>query len=184
MSHGRDGQEGSAGTDLSAPDAFEEGVLALMPALRRYSRSLTRSDPDGEDLLQDCVEKVLARRAQWRGVNLRAWTFTIMTNLYRNTHRHRAQHPEVELNDELGLATAEDNTDPLEKLRLERALDRLSAENRSVLMLVVIEGYRYQDVAEMMAIPIGTVMSRLSRARRQLAEAMKDDNVVALRRPK
>ncbi|MCA1443683.1 RNA polymerase sigma factor [Ensifer sp. IC4062] len=184
MSHGRDGQEGSAGTDPSAPDAFEEGVLALMPALRRYSRSLTRSDPDGEDLLQDCVEKVLARRAQWRGVNLRAWAFTIMTNLYRNRHRHRAQHPEVELDDELGLAAAEDNADPLEKLRLERALDRLSAENRSVLMLVVIEGYRYQDVAELMAIPIGTVMSRLSRARRQLAEAMKDDNVVALRRPK
>ncbi len=60
----------------------------------------------------------------------------------------------------------------------------LSADNRAVLMLVVIEGYRYQDVADMMEIPIGTVMSRLSRARRQLAEAMKDDNVIALRRPK
>ncbi|WP_173509841.1 RNA polymerase sigma factor [Sinorhizobium psoraleae] len=184
MSHGRDGQEGSMGTEPSVPDPFEENILALMPALRRYSRSLTRSDPDGEDLLQDCVEKVLARRAQWRGVNLRAWAFTIMTNLYRNRHRHWVQHPEVELDDELGLASEADNADPLEKLRLERALDGLSAENRSVLMLVVIEGYRYQDVADMMAIPIGTVMSRLSRARRQLAEAMKDDNVIALRRPK
>ncbi|WEX76267.1 RNA polymerase sigma factor [Sinorhizobium numidicum] len=184
MSHGRNGPDMSAGAEAPAPDAFEEDVLALVPALRRYSRSLVRSDPDGEDLLQDCVEKVLARRAQWRGVNLRAWAFTIMINLYRNRHRHSAQHPEVEFDDALGLVAEEADTDPLERLRLERALARLSADNRAVLMLVVIEGYRYQDVAEMMAIPIGTVMSRLSRARRQLAEAMKDDNVIALRRPK
>ncbi|QFI66977.1 hypothetical protein EKH55_2103 [Sinorhizobium alkalisoli] len=168
----------------SALDDFEENVLALMPALRRYSRSLTRSDADGEDLLQDCVEKVLARRAQWRGVNLRAWAFTIMTNLYRNRHRRQTQHPEVELDETLDLVTEEERGDPLERRRLEQSLDRLSPENRSVLMLVVIEGYRYQDVAEILAIPIGTVMSRLSRARRQLAQAMKDDNVIALRRPK
>lgn len=163
---------------------FEEDVLALMPALRRYSRSLVRSDPDGEDLLQDCVEKVLARRAQWRGVNLRAWAFTIMTNLSRNRHRHTALHPQVELDDNLGLQAETQESDPLERSRLERALNGLSAENRSVLMLVVIEGYRYQDVADMLAIPIGTVMSRLSRARHQLAEAMKDDNVISMRRPK
>ncbi|HXV29573.1 MAG TPA: RNA polymerase sigma factor [Sinorhizobium sp.] len=184
MSHGRDSPKTSAEAEASAPDDFEENVLALMPALRRYSRSLARSDSDGEDLLQDCVEKVLARRAQWRGVNLRAWAFTIMTNLYRNRHRHQAQHPEVEFDDALGLAADEESADPLERRRLERALERLSVENRSVLMLVVIEGYRYQDVADILAIPIGTVMSRLSRARRQLAEAMKDDNVIALRRPK
>jgi len=175
-----EGAEASA----AAPDRFEEDVLALMPALRRYSRSLVRSDPDGEDLLQDCVEKVLARRAQWRGVNLRAWAFTIMTNLSRNRHRHTALHPEVELDDTLGLQAETQASDPLERSRLERALNGLSAENRSVLMLVVIEGYRYQDVAEMLAIPIGTVMSRLSRARHQLAEAMKDDNVISMRRPK
>ena len=184
MSHDRNGPQTGAEAAASVPDSFEEGVLALMPALRRYSRSLMHSDPDGEDLLQDCVEKVLARRAQWRGANLRAWAFTIMTNLYRNRHRRKAQHPEVQLDEELGLAVQEQDADPLERQRLVRALDRLSADNRAVLMLVVIEGYRYQDVAEMMAIPIGTVMSRLSRARRQLAEAMKEDNVIALRRPK
>jgi RNA polymerase sigma-70 factor (ECF subfamily) len=183
MSRGHDGSEG-AGADASAPDTFEEDVLALMPVLRRYSRSLARSDSDGDDLLQDCVEKVLSRRQQWRGVNLRAWALTIMTNLYRNRHRHRALHPEVDYEEGLSLVAEEQGADPLQRRRLERALERLSPENRSVLMLVVIEGYRYQDVAEMMVIPIGTVMSRLSRARRQLAEAMKDDNVVALRRPK
>ncbi len=182
MSHGRDGPGSGAEAQASAPADFEASVLALMPALRRYSRSLARSDSDGEDLLQDCVERVLARRSQWRGVNLRAWAFTIMTNLYRNHHRRQTQHPEVELED--CLAAEETSADPIQGRRLERALDRLSAENRSVLMLVVIEGYRYQDVAEMLAIPIGTVMSRLSRSRRQLAEAMKEDNVISLRRPK
>ena len=184
MSSSRDGVNMDAGAKSPASDRFEEDVLALMPALRRYSRSLVRSDPDGEDLLQDCVEKVLARRAQWRGVNLRAWTFTIMTNLSRNRHRHTALHPQVELDDNLGLQAETQESDPLERSRLERALNGLSAENRSVLMLVVIEGYRYQDVADMLAIPIGTVMSRLSRARHQLAEAMKDDNVISMRRPK
>lgn len=184
MSSSRDRMSEGVEADAAAPDRFEEDVLALMPALRRYSRSLVRSDPDGEDLLQDCVEKVLARRAQWRGVNLRAWAFTIMTNLSRNRHRHTALHPEVELDDTLGLQAEAQVSDPLERSRLERALNGLSAENRSVLMLVVIEGYRYQDVADMLAIPIGTVMSRLSRARHQLAEAMKDDNVISMRRPK
>ncbi|OOG73515.1 RNA polymerase sigma factor [Sinorhizobium sp. A49] len=184
MSSSRDRMSEGVEANAAAPDRFEEDVLALMPALRRYSRSLVRSDPDGEDLLQDCVEKVLARRAQWRGVNLRAWAFTIMTNLSRNQHRHTALHPQVELDDDLGLQAETYESDPLERSRLERALNGLSAENRSVLMLVVIEGYRYQDVADMLAIPIGTVMSRLSRARHQLAEAMKDDNVISMRRPK
>lgn len=184
MSSSRDRMSEGAEANAAAPDRFEEDVLALVPALRRYSRSLVRSDPDGEDLLQDCVEKVLTRRAQWRGVNLRAWAFTIMTNLSRNRHRHTALHPEVELDDTLGLQAEATASDPLERSRLERALNGLSTENRSVLMLVVIEGYRYQDVADMLAIPIGTVMSRLSRARHQLAEAMKDDNVISMRRPK
>ncbi|MCY1230104.1 ECF RNA polymerase sigma factor SigR [compost metagenome] len=127
---------------------------------------------------------MLARRAQWRGVNLRAWAFTIMTNLGRNRHRYLSMHPQVALEEDLGLEAENRESDPLERSKLERALNGLSSENRSVLMLVVIEGYRYQDVAEMMAIPIGTVMSRLSRARRQLAEAMKDDNVISMRRPK
>ena len=74
----------------SAPDSFEAEVLALLPSLRRYSRSLARSDADGEDLLQDCVEKVLVRRGQWRGLNLRGWVLTIMTNLYRNGLRQQA----------------------------------------------------------------------------------------------
>ncbi|MDM9644577.1 RNA polymerase sigma factor [Rhizobium sp. S163] len=167
-----------------APETFEGQILALLPSLRRYSRSLTRSDSDGEDLLQDCVEKVLARRTQWRGLNLRGWVLTIMTNLYRNQRRTIVRGNLVDIDGAMDVAAPETSADPLERSRLEDALNGLSEDHRAVLMLVVIEGYTYQEVADMLDIPLGTVMSRLSRARQQLAEHMKSDNVITLRRPK
>jgi RNA polymerase sigma-70 factor (ECF subfamily) len=167
-----------------APESFEGQILALLPALRRYSRSLTRSDAEGEDLLQDCVEKVLARRGQWRGLNLRGWVLTIMTNLYRNGRRRSLRDGLVELDAAGDLASPEAPADPLERARLEEALNGLPEESRAVLMLVVIEGYTYGEVAAMLDIPIGTVMSRLSRARRRIGERLKADNVITLRRPK
>jgi RNA polymerase sigma-70 factor (ECF subfamily) len=167
-----------------APESFEGQILALLPSLRRYSRSLTRSDADGEDLLQDCVEKVLARRGQWRGLNLRGWVLTIMTNLYRNGRRGKARDGMLELDAAGDVAAPEVPADPLERTRLDNALNSLSEEHRAVLMLVVIEGYSYSEVAAALDIPIGTVMSRLSRARRRVAEHLKADNVITLRRPK
>lgn len=167
-----------------APETFEGQILALLPSLRRYSRSLTRSDADGEDLLQDCVEKVLARRTQWRGLNLRGWMLTVMTNLYRNQRRSAVRGGLVDLDGAVDLAAPEAPTDPLERSRLETALNSLSEDHRAVLMLVVIEGYTYQEVATALDIPIGTVMSRLSRARQLIGERMKADNIITLRRPK
>jgi RNA polymerase sigma-70 factor (ECF subfamily) len=167
-----------------APETFEGQILALLPSLRRYSRSLTRSDADGEDLLQDCVEKVLARRRQWRGLNLRGWVLTVMTNLYRNQRRSTVRSRLVDLDGAVDIAAPEAPTDPLERTRLETALNSLSEDHRSVLMLVVIEGYTYQEVATALDIPIGTVMSRLSRARQQIGQRMKADNIITLRRPK
>jgi RNA polymerase sigma-70 factor (ECF subfamily) len=82
------------------------------------------------------------------------------------------------------LAAVEQPSDPLERSRLEGALNALSEENRAVLMLVVMEGYTYQQVADMLDIPIGTVMSRLSRARQKIAEQLRADNIITLRRPK
>jgi RNA polymerase sigma-70 factor (ECF subfamily) len=167
-----------------AHESFEGQILALLPSLRRYSRSLTRSDTDGEDLLQDCVEKVLARRGQWRGLNLRGWVLTIMTNLYRNQRRSTVRSNLVDLEGAVELAAPEVPNDPLERARLEDALNGLSEDHRAVLMLIVIEGYTYQQVATVLDIPIGTVMSRLSRARQQIADRLKADNIITLRRPK
>jgi RNA polymerase sigma-70 factor (ECF subfamily) len=171
MPHGPDRTDRAAGVASPVADAFEAQVLALLPSLRRYSRSLARSDTDSEDLLQDCVEKVLARRTQWRGLNLRGWVLTIMTTF-------------VDIDETPDLPSSEAPADPLENARLETALNSLAEESRAILMLIVVEGYSYQDVATMLDIPIGTVMSRLSRVRARLSDLMNADNVVTLRRPK
>ncbi|MGY5807686.1 RNA polymerase sigma factor [Rhizobium sp. LEGMi198b] len=184
MPHGPDRTGRDAGGASPAPDSFEAEVLALLPSLRRYSRSLTRSDADGEDLLQDCVEKVLVRRSQWRGLNLRGWVLTIMTNLYRNGLRQQGGRSFVDLDNSADLPAVETGSDPLERSRLEAALNSLGEDYRAVLMLVVVEGYSYQDVATTLDIPIGTVMSRLSRARRKMTDLMSAENIITLRRPK
>lgn len=184
MPHGHNPDDRDAGDLSPAPATFEAEVLALIPALRRYSRSLVRSEADGEDLLQDCVEKALARRGQWRGINLRAWLTAIMTNLYRSGLRQRSRHELVDIDDNAELPAEEKSGDPLEHARLHLALDGLAPESRAILMLVVVEGHSYRDVADMLDIPIGTVMSRLSRARNRLTSLMNADNVVALRRPR
>ncbi|MBO0142054.1 RNA polymerase sigma factor [Agrobacterium sp. Ap1] len=171
-------------TEDLAPVAFEARILALLPQLRRYSRSLTRSDTESEDLLQDCVEKALVSRSQWRGTNFKAWAYRIMTNLHLNAHRFRTRHPSATIDgseiDDLAMTSA----DPLESRRLMQSLASLPAEFRVVLTLVVVEGYAYQEVAEMLDIPIGTVMSRLSRARHALREKMREANIIPLRRPR
>jgi RNA polymerase sigma-70 factor (ECF subfamily) len=183
MSRGPNGNIKGAGA-IPAPDSFEGQVLALLPSLRRYSRSLTRSDADGEDLLQDCVEIALSRRAQWRGLNLRGWILTIMTNLYRSGRRQRGRRALLPIDDVTDMPSVDANDDPLERSKLDGALNSLSEEGRAVLMLVVVEGYSYQEVSTMLDIPIGTVMSRLSRARQRLSERMNADNIITLRRPK
>jgi RNA polymerase sigma-70 factor (ECF subfamily) len=167
-----------------APLSFEAQILALLPSLRRYSRSLTRSDTESEDLLQDCVEKALVSRGQWRGVNFKSWAYRIMTNLHLNARRSIARRPSVGIEEAESLVASTGADDPLEKNRLVQALETLPKEARAVLMLVVVEGYAYQEVAEMLEIPVGTVMSRLSRARQALREKMREENVIPLRRPR
>ena len=183
MSRNPDEAEPAHGAAASAPVSFEAHMLALLPSLRRYSRSLTRSDSEGEDLLQDCVEKALSSRAQWRGVNFKSWLYRIMTNLHLNRRRTLRRHPSVSI-EEAEAMTAGGPGDPLEMKRLSLALEALPADARAVLMLVAVEGYGYREVAEMLEIPIGTVMSRLSRARQMLREQLAEENVIHLRRPR
>ncbi|TWF54305.1 RNA polymerase sigma factor [Neorhizobium alkalisoli] len=168
----------------SVPFSFEAQILALLPQLRRYSRSLTRSAAESEDLLQDCVEKALISRSQWRGSNFKAWAYRIMTNLHLNTRRASGRRPVVALDEAENAPVITREDDPLERSRLTGALETLPSDARAVLMLVVVEGYAYQEVADMLDIPIGTVMSRLSRARHALREKMREENVIPLRRPK
>lgn len=164
------------------PLSFEDEFLSLLPQLRRYARSLTRSAPESEDLLQDCVEKALVNRAAWQGTNLKAWACRIMTNLHLNTRRFARRRPTVAIEEAEELAAAPVTDDPLAKGRLLQAVDSLAPEARAVLMLVVVEGYSYREVADILNIPEGTVMSRLSRARQALRDKMRAENIIPLRR--
>ena len=177
-------RDGGPGDHAPGPGRFEKDMLSLLPALRRYSRSLSRSDAEGEDLFQDCVETALAKRGNWRGINLKGWIYAIMTNLHRNHDRQTRRHPVVELEEAADLPSPATSEDPLERQRLHAALDGLPNEQRAVLMLVVVEGHAYHEVAEILEIPIGTVMSRLSRARQRLRDVLAEQNIVSLRRPK
>lgn len=175
-------QSHEAGVSQSAPDSFEGQLLALLPIMRRYSRSLAKSDAEGEDLLQDCVARALARRGQWRGLNLRGWILTMMTNLYRNGYKSRTRVRYETLDAAENVSSSPEEADPFQLELLENAINTLPEDNRAVLMLVVVEGYSYGEAATMLDIPVGTVMSRLSRARQRLAEHMSGANVVTLRR--
>lgn len=162
---------------------FEESIVVLLPGLRRFARSLCRDALEAEDLVQDCMAKAFAARRSWRGDNLKTWLTTIMVNHFRNNMRRARSAPvTVPIEDWQGQLPDAGQGDLLAQNHLRTAIDKLGPDQRVVLMLVVVEGYRYHEVAEMLAIPIGTVMSRLSRARKALAEILKGNNIVEFRR--
>jgi RNA polymerase sigma-70 factor (ECF subfamily) len=143
-------------------------VVEQLPALRRYARVLTGDAWAADDLVQDTLERACSKWLLWRtGSDLRAWLFTLMHNLYLNQLRTQPPLPHLDL-DELrdtlqGSAGMGDDA-----LDLERCLQRLPPEQRAVLLLVTLEDMDYGDTARILGIPVGTVMSRLSRARSRL----------------
>ena len=146
-----------------------------IPGLRRYARALTRDVTATEDLVQDCVARALSRRHLWRkGTDLRAWLFTILHNQYVNNVRRGVREGRaVGLSDhEPRLSHPPTQLKRIEMRDLERGLAELPEEQRSVLLLVALEGLRYEEVAEILEIPVGTVRSRLSRGRESLRRLM------------
>lgn len=147
-------------------------IIDHVPALRRYARVLTGDAWAADDLVQDTLERACRKWLLWRtGSNLRAWLFTLMHHLYLNQRRSAPPLPVVDI-DTLheGLQAPARDTDGA--LDLERCLLRLPAEQRAVLLLVALEDMAYADAARVLQIPVGTVMSRLARARARLRELM------------
>jgi RNA polymerase sigma-70 factor (ECF subfamily) len=144
-------------------------IVAEIPRLRRYARALTGDAARADDLVQDTIERALSRWSLWRsGTNLRAWMFAIMHNLFVNQIKS-AQRIEYVGDDPLpDLASRATQSDALEVRDLAGALQKLSPEQREVLLLVGLEELSYEQAAKALGIPIGTVMSRLSRARERL----------------
>ncbi|HKA39086.1 MAG TPA: RNA polymerase sigma factor [Burkholderiales bacterium] len=141
-----------------------------VPRLRRYARALTGDRSAADDLVQDTLERALSRFHLWRqGSDLRAWLFTIMHNIYVNQirSRMRRQHESLETEPLADVARAHE-PDWLELRDLEAALARLPEEQRAVVLLVGLEQFTYEETAHVLGVPIGTVMSRLSRARERL----------------
>ena len=157
--------------------AMDPAALSThIPSLRRYARALTGDPQRADDLVQDTLERALRKGGLWRaGSDLRAWLFTLMHNLFANQARGRSRRD--------GSAVHIDADDAAEELHgpggandlmldLQRCLLRLPPEQRAVLLLVSVEDLSYEEVAQVLAIPIGTVMSRLSRARSRLRELL------------
>jgi RNA polymerase sigma-70 factor, ECF subfamily len=160
---------------------FRQDVEASIPAMRRYARALTRDGDVADDLVQDTLVRALRSEHLFHGGDIRSWLYTILTNLNRNRLRALSRRPTLmpmEENDAPDMAGPEAGGRDIE-----RALAKLVDEQRTALLLVVLEGLSYREVAAVQGIPIGTVMSRLARARAQL-KAYLDAERPPLRRVK
>ena len=169
------------GSGFATFNTFKKSVEATVPALRRYARALTRDADVADDLVQDTLVRALRSEHLFHGGEVRSWLYTILTNLNRNRLRSLARRPillPLEDNDTTDLTGPEAGGRDIE-----RALGTLVEDQRSALLLVVLEGLTYREVAEVQGVPIGTVMSRLARARVQIKNYL-DGERPALRRVK
>ena len=148
-------------------------LLTWVPRLRRYARALAGNRDDADDLVQDTLERAWARSGLWRGVaDMRAWLFSIMHNLHVDAIR-RPRITTVTMDDDTPeVAMAPTQGERLAVLDLQAALDLLPIEQKEIVLLVALEDMAYADVAKTLGIPIGTVMSRLSRGRERLRALM------------
>jgi RNA polymerase sigma-70 factor (ECF subfamily) len=151
----------------------DESLLTWVPRLRRYARALAGNRDDADDLVQDTLERAWSRAALWRGVtDMRGWLFSIMHNLHVDGVRRPRLATQSIDDDTPELAMAPTQGERLAVLDLQAALDQLPIEQKEIVLLVALEDMAYADVAKTLGIPIGTVMSRLSRGRERLRALM------------
>ncbi len=168
---------------VSSPEAsqalFERHVLPEIEVLLRVARSLTRNDADAEDLVQDTLIRAYRAIERFDGRHPRAWLLTILRNTHIN--RNRRQRPELlrdpdgtsrQLNELASVDVTDASVEAGFDAEIERALAELDEPFRSVVQLVDVEGLRYAEAAEVMGVPVGTVMSRLHRARGRIRDRL------------
>lgn len=158
---------------------LKRGIAQLLPRLRRFGAALAGSKDEGDDVVQAAIERALTKAEQWQpGTRLDSWLFKIMQNYWRDEVRKRKNNDKVRtLNG--AAATSVDGRQVTETLlmlaKTRERFARLSEEHRLALALVVVDGRSYQEAAEQLEIPIGTLMSRLSRAREALREMVEQN---------
>jgi RNA polymerase sigma-70 factor (ECF subfamily) len=158
------------------PDLVEH-----LPRLRRYARALTGDSGRADDLVQDTLERALAKRDLWQpGSDLRAWLFTLMHNLF--VSQLRARRPqETAMDDAPEAPVSGGQLEAMAVRDIHAALSRLPDEQREVLLLVGLEQFAYAEAAEVLGVPVGTVMSRLARAREKMRRLLAGETVVKLK---
>ena len=167
---------------------FRTQLTAELPYLRRFARGLAGDAALADDLVQDCIERALLKSHLYDPTRpLRTWLYAVLRNIFVSGLRRNARAMIVKTVDDL--EGSEGSEAPAQEERLSaalvgQALDRLPPQHREVIVLVGIEEMSYRDVAEILAIPIGTVMSRLSRARATLRDILEQQGHTVLRRVK
>jgi RNA polymerase sigma-70 factor (ECF subfamily) len=159
---------------------FEELVLPHLDAAYNYARWLAGSDAEAEDVVQDACVRAMRFFSSLRGDNARAWLFTIVRNTWYSRFSRRAGKAEVATLDDMAAEPPDDGLDPEALLfqqdavsRVRHALDQLPVDFREVIVLRELEGLSYKEIAAVAGVPVGTVMSRLARARERLAALLK-----------
>jgi RNA polymerase sigma-70 factor (ECF subfamily) len=157
---------------------FERIVMPEAPRLLRFAIRLTHDPSAAEDLVQETLLKAWRSFHQFRdGTNARAWVYRILVNaFYGEGRKTRGAAATAQLEDQVPAGA---NSAMIERLEIKQALDSLPLEHRTVLLLGVVEGFSCREVSEILSVPIGTVMSRLSRARRSLCEKLAPERSVA-----
>ena len=164
---------------------FISQLEECIPPLRRYANSLFYNQDEADDLVQDCLERALRKQSLWKpSSSLRSWLFTMQHNLYVNKLRSKGRKPEMIAETD----TLSHRQEPYKHDALIHNIDfcikQLPEDHREVLILVTVEGFAYKEVAQILDIPVGTVMSRLSRARKDLQGIMTGETKPVLRRVK
>ena|SRR5260221_10845561 len=149
-----------------------DAIVQHIPRLRRYARALAGDRYSADDLVQDTLERAWNKLHLWRpGSDMRAWLFAIMHNVFVNQARSRRYEVDSRVEDLPQIAVRATQGQNLELVDVDRALRALPAEQREVVLLVAVEEMSYDEVSRALGIPIGTVMSRLSRGRDRLRQA-------------
>jgi len=155
--------------DMTAPPPpdLHDAIATLLPRLRRFGRNLTRHREDADDLVQLAVERALKRASQWQaGTRLDSWLFRIMQNAWIDEVRARGRQADTFAPEEEGAQVGVSTNDSqIDAIAVRKAVARLGDEQRAVVALVLVEGLPYKEAAEVLGIPIGTLTSRLARAR-------------------
>jgi RNA polymerase sigma-70 factor (ECF subfamily) len=155
---------------------LENDIAALLPRLRRFARSITFHREDADDVVQIAVERALTRTEQWQpGTRLDSWMFRIVKNAWIDEVRSRARRDQLFAAEEEGEHVGDDTAAAhQQRMAIEKAMSLLSEDHRMVVGLVLVDGLPYKEAAEVLDIPMGTLTSRLARAREALQELLSD----------